>query len=244
MLSIVMPAYNEELTISDAVRDVAVHVVNVVPDSELIIVDDGSKDKTGLIVAGLQSDHAFVRLVTQPNGGHGAALSRGLKEANGDWILLLDSDCQISLADFGKHWADRHSYDAILGLRVPRHDPKFRLIVSLLMKSALRLFARVAPRDAGAPYKLVSRQRWLEASAMIRPGSWIPSVLLAAYLLKVPGAKVLEIPIIHFARPHGQSTLNPRRLVRFCWHAFGDILDFSSRNRKSLDGSHAVASGK
>lgn len=229
-----MPAYNEELTITAAVADVAKYVTATVSDMELIVVDDGSKDRTAAIIRELQKSHPSLKLIQQANAGHGAALRRGMEEATGDWLLLLDSDCQIGLEDFASHWESRATYDAFLGVRKPRHDPPARLVISFLMRNALWLMAGVSPRDAGAPYKLVSRPMWLSASGFISEKSWIPSVLLAAFALRSPQLRVMQLPIRHYARPHGQSTLNAQRIARFCWHALRDIRDFATRMASDL----------
>ena len=229
-LSIIMPAYNEERTIAEAIADVMSGVIAHVPDAELIIVNDGSRDQTVEIVEKLQKQNKAFTLISQQNRGHGPALRRGLDAATGTWILVLDSDRQIQLDDFSRHWNARAEWDAYLGLRLPRHDPGFRLVISKLMKAALKLLVGVAPQDAGAPYKLFSASVWQQASQHIRPDCWIPSVLLASYVLSNKNLRVIEAPIKHRERLHGVSTLNAKRLVRFCWYAMGDIVTF----RRSL----------
>jgi dolichol-phosphate mannosyltransferase len=229
-LSIIMPAYNEECTIAEAIADVMSGIIYYVPDAELIVVNDGSHDRTAEIVSDLQKHNAALTLINQSNQGHGPALRRGMDAATGDWLLLLDSDRQIPLDAFQAHWNARKDFDVYLGLRLPRHDPGFRLIISKLMRMVLKLIVGVAPRDAGAPYKLISVSAWQRASRHIRPGCWIPSVLLASYVLGDRRLRVIEAPIKHRERLHGVSTLNAKRLVRFCWFAMGDILAF----RRSL----------
>ena len=206
-LTVVMPAYNEELTIKTAIEDVFTHVMPAAGDVEFIVVDDGSKDRTGDIVEALQAQHPALRLIRQKNAGHGPALRTGLDAASGDWILLLDSDCQVGLSRFTEHWARRGKFDAFLAIRTPRNDAPYRILVSRMMKFVIRLNVGIVPADAGAPYKLVSRRAWTDASHFIRRDSWIPSVLLASYLLKDGNFRVVQEPIEHFARPHGKSTL-------------------------------------
>ncbi|MFN4142813.1 glycosyltransferase family 2 protein [Aestuariivirga sp.] len=230
-LTVVMPAYNEEMTIRKAIEDVFTHVVPAAGDVEFIVVDDGSKDRTADIVQSLQRQHGELRLIRQVNSGHGPALRAGLDAASGDWLLLLDSDCQVGLSRFSEHWARRGAFDAFLAIRTPRNDAAFRLMVSRMMKYVLRLNVGVVPADAGAPYKLVSRRAWSVASRLISRESWIPSVLLATYLLKDESFRVVQEPVAHFERPHGESTLNLRRLVRFCWHALREIRGFGAAFR-------------
>lgn len=241
-VSVVMPAYNEELTISAAIEDVATHVAATAGNIEMIVVDDGSKDKTADIVVSLQVKYPFLKLVRQKNAGHGAALRTGIDAATGDWLLLLDSDCQIGLSGFAGQWARRDSFDAFLGVRLPRHDPAMRLVISKLMREALGLYAGVRPLDAGAPYKIVSRKAWESARQVIPIGSWIPSVLLAAFLIKDPDMRVEQTPIAHFKRPHGVSTLNAKRLLKFCRQAFTEIQGFGRAMKERTKGTHAAQS--
>lgn len=242
-LSVVMPAYNEEMTIRKAIEDVYTHVAPAAPDLEFIVVDDGSRDNTGDIVQALTASHPSLILIRQANAGHGPALRTGLDAATGDWMLLLDSDCQVGLAQFPGHWARRKEFDAFLAIRTPRNDAAFRLLISRMMRLVLKAQLGVAPADAGAPYKLVSRRAWSLASRMIKPDCWIPSVLLAAFLLKDSRFRVVQEPIEHFKRPHGESTLNLKRLVRFCWHALADIREFGAAYRQDTALRHVKERG-
>jgi dolichol-phosphate mannosyltransferase len=233
VLSVVMPAYNEERTIARAMAEVVEHVLSAECDAELIVVDDGSRDRTAGIVQDHQARHAGIRLIKQANAGHGAALRRGIDAATGEWLLLLDSDCQIGLRDFGSHWAMRDSYDALLGVRKPRRDPRLRLVISFLMKAALRLYVGVAPQDANAPYKIVSRSAWNGSKPMISEQSLIPSLLLATSLLRNGDMRVRQVPVVHQERTEGVSTLNARRLWRFCRSAFAEIRNFGKAARST-----------
>lgn len=225
-LSVIMPAYNEEDSIADAVDAVVRDVLSVVPNAEFIVVDDGSTDATAEITRQLSTEIPALRLVSKVNGGHGTALLRGLAEASGNAVLLLDSDCQIPLQDFGRHWQMFQSRDlvAFLGVRRPRRDPFHRLIVSRLMRRLIALVFGLAPQDAGAPYKIVRRAQWLEAATVIDAQSWIPSVLLAVYVQQTYSDRVVEAPVRHLARAHGRSTLNIRRLGRFCAAAATEVV--------------------
>src|ERR1019366_4500533 len=84
-LSVVMPVYNERVTL----REVVGKVLSVPLEIELVCVDDGSRE----ILAELQSEHPQIRVVLQPhNMGKGAALRRGIQEATGDFVIIQDAD--------------------------------------------------------------------------------------------------------------------------------------------------------
>jgi len=91
-LSVVIAAYNEEKVIGDSVAKVATYLANT-PDPELIVVDDGSRDRTREIVLDLAPTYPFVRLL--PNGrnrGKGYSIKHGILATRGDYVLYTDAD--------------------------------------------------------------------------------------------------------------------------------------------------------
>lgn len=90
-LSILMPVYNEEATLQKAVDRVLAIDFQEGVEVEFIIVNDGSKDRTAEILDAL--DHPSIRVFHQtPNQGKGAAISRAVKEATGDYVIICDAD--------------------------------------------------------------------------------------------------------------------------------------------------------
>lgn len=97
-LSIVVPFYNEEKTISAILERVL--KVQVPFEKEIVCVDDGSSDEGPAIVAKLARKHKGLRLVTKPNGGKGSAVRRGLEEASGDVLIIQDADLEYCPEDY------------------------------------------------------------------------------------------------------------------------------------------------
>jgi glycosyltransferase involved in cell wall biosynthesis len=96
LLSVVMPAYNEQATIEEMVR----RVVAVPLRTELIVVDDGSKDQTRDILTRLAAELP-IKVIFQPaNAGKGAALRRGFEEVTGDLVVVQDADLEYSPEEF------------------------------------------------------------------------------------------------------------------------------------------------
>src|SRR5579872_5191914 len=96
-LSVVMPVYNERVTL----RAVVERVLAVPLEMELICVDDGSRDGSREILEALQKAHPRVRAIFQPvNQGKGAALRRGIQEATGDFVLIQDADLEYDPVDY------------------------------------------------------------------------------------------------------------------------------------------------
>lgn len=92
MVSIIIPAYNEEVTAIQTIRSLL--KINY-PNFELIFVDDGSKDKTFDIVSAQFSNHPQVKLYRKPNGGKASALNYGIAKASSDYLICIDADTQL-----------------------------------------------------------------------------------------------------------------------------------------------------
>lgn len=90
-LSIVIPSYNSEKTLARALEDLDKFSDKI----EVIIVNDGSKDRTAEIADALAEEKSYVKVIHQENRGHGGAINAGLKEARGEWFKVLDSDDRL-----------------------------------------------------------------------------------------------------------------------------------------------------
>src|ERR1700720_4759122 len=96
-LSVVMPVYNEQGTVREAV----LRVLSVPLELELICIDDGSTDGSREILTELQASHPQIQVLLQPkNMGKGAALRRGIKNCTGDFIIIQDADLEYDPTDY------------------------------------------------------------------------------------------------------------------------------------------------
>ena len=230
-LSVIMPVYNEEGAIVAALDEIKDYVLALIPASELVVVDDGSRDATGRLLDEAASADPRIKVIHQPNGGHGAALLTGLKAAQGDYVFLIDSDRQIPLDNFESAWAEMLAgRDAVFGVRRRRYDPVLRLYLSRLIKHSVNVLFRVQLSDANAPYKLFRRGIFQEARDCVPDGTLAPSMFLAIFA-KSRGYNILEIDVTHKERDTGEVTLRKFKLLKFCARGLRQMLSLLGRVR-------------
>ena len=122
--SVIIPLYNKEQEIEATVRSV---LAQTLPPAEIVIVDDGSTDRSAEIVRSIGSP--LVRLITQPNAGECAARNRAIAEARSEWVALLDADDRWQpgfleqIAELIAQWPDCGLY--CTGFNVISHDGSF-----------------------------------------------------------------------------------------------------------------------
>jgi len=225
-LTVIMPAYNEEEAIREAVDEVREFVLERIPDSELLVINDGSKDATGAIVDELAGADTRIRVITKQNAGHGPALITGLEAATSDRVFLVDSDQQMPLASMMELWtAMNEGYDAAFGVRRKRDDPALRLWLTAVIRKALVGLFGVRMQDANVPYKLFRRDTWEAARAHIPEDTLAPSIFLAMYM-KRRGLRIAEIDVPHRERQTGEVSIKRWKLIKFCARGFSQMLDF------------------
>ncbi|MEO7965464.1 MAG: glycosyltransferase family 2 protein, partial [Gemmatimonadaceae bacterium] len=184
-VSVIMPAYNEEGGIREAVAAVQMHVLTAVPGSELVVVNDGSRDSTGPILDELAAADSRLRVVHKANGGHGPAIMTGLSAARGDYVFLIDSDNQIPLESFAALWrAAVAGRDGAFGVRRIRKDAELRRVLTVVIRGSLGLLFGVRLYDANVPFKLLRRSIGEEARRYIPEGSLAPSLFLAVFVMR------------------------------------------------------------
>lgn len=121
-LTVAIPAYNEEENIEWVVNNTLKDLPKYFKDYEIVVVDDGSKDKTGKIADRMAKENNRVRVIHQPNGGYSKAMSRGILNAKKDFVAYLPADGQYLVSDMAKMYPLMKSSDIVLGYRGIRKD--------------------------------------------------------------------------------------------------------------------------
>ncbi|MEO6125848.1 MAG: glycosyltransferase family 2 protein [Ilumatobacteraceae bacterium] len=228
-LSVVMPVYNEAIGIADVIADIVAHILDPIPHSDLIIVDDCSTDDTAAVLHQLAADDPRITvIVNETNSGHGRSVRRAIDTSTGAWIFHLDSDGQVDVSEFELLWAHRDVSDLVAGVRVTRHDPLHRLVLTRVTRAMVSALARTWVRDANVPFKMIRRELWQHLEPNIPATAFAPSIMIVLGAHR-SGARVTELETTHLARVHGRSTLRLGRLARAVRTSTVETLRFSRR---------------
>ena len=215
-LSIVLPAYNEEGNIERVVRDSAAAAADLAPPYEVVVVDDGSRDRTGEILARLSGEMgARLRVVRHPaNEGYGAALRDGFRATTGDLVFYTDSDNQFDLRELADILPLMKDVDAVLGYRVGRQDPWMRRAVSGGFNRLSSAALGMNVRDLNCSFKLF-RGDLIRALPIESTDFFVDTEIVAR--LHRAGWRYVQRGVRHYPRTAGRSTVRasdvPRTLL-------------------------------
>lgn len=227
-----MPVYNEGAGIEQVITELIDEIAVKFDTYEIVAVNDCSTDNTGDVLDHLASIFPNLTVVHEStNRGHGPAMRDAIDATTGDWIFQIDSDGQFLASDFWKLWEQRHEADLALGVREDRHDPRHRLILTRVVGIMISFLASRKLRDANVPFKLIRRSWWEETKNVIPADALAPSIMISL-AASIRGGRIVEVPVRHLSRPHGNSTLRPWRLVTFSSRGLLEILRFRAELRR------------
>ena len=207
MISVVIPAYNEELAIGDDLRIIQGALDGAGLDYEIIVVDDGSTDRTAEIVRAFPN----VRLISHPyNRGEGAARTTGLRASRGDIFVTTDADGTYPNQDIPRLLAALEGYDMVIGAR--KKEAGTMRWLRTPAKTFIRLLAsyltatRIPDLNSGLrAFRKAPAMRFL--NVLPATHSWVSTITIA---FLTSGYTVNFIPIDYYPRK-GKSSFHPLR---------------------------------
>ncbi len=185
-VSVIMPAYNEESIIGETVA----RVLELYPDFEVLVVDDGSTDQTKNVAA-----EAGARVISHPyNIGNGAAVKTGLREARGEWLLLMDADGQHKPEDIAGLLAEKERFDMVVGARTKNSDTSWhRDFANFLYNGFASYITKFPVKDLTSGFRLMKASVVRQYIYLLPNTFSYPSTLTLAYLRS--GRSVKYVPI-------------------------------------------------
>jgi glycosyltransferase involved in cell wall biosynthesis len=202
-VSIVMPAYNEEDIIEEVARKCADYLETVCPDYEVVIVNDGSKDRTAEILDRLHAENPKIRPVHQENKGYGGALQAGFRNAHKGYVFFMDSDNQFDIRELDRLIPHLANVDVVLGYRKERQDHLGRKFNAFGWKTLVNILFHLGVRDIDCAFKIFKHDK-LQLALPESEGAMINTEMLVK--LKRRKVKWVEVPVTHYPRIGGKAT--------------------------------------
>lgn len=213
-LTVFFPAYNDSGTIASMVVSAVLAAGGLTPDFEVIVINDGSRDATPLMLDELARVYSHVRVIHhQSNLGYGGALRSGFASASKEWIFYTDGDAQYDPSEMAALWAKRApGIDMVNGYKISRSDPLHRIVIGRLYHYAVKLLFGLKVRDVDCDFRLMRRAIFDRVVLTKNSG-----VICLEMMKKIQdaGFTIAEAPVHHYHRAYGKSQFfNFRRIVR------------------------------
>ncbi len=205
MLSLILPAYNEEANIEIVVNEALEELPKNFARYEVIVVDDGSKDQTPQMADRLAAAHPDkVRVIHHnPNKGYGAALTTGFRAAKGDYMMFMDSDRQFKPEDLQLLAPYVGKADIIAGYRKKRNDPFYRFWIGYTFNTIVTILFGIHLRDIDCGFKIFKADV-LRNMKLTSPGALINTEIHAK--AQRQGRSIIEVGVNHYARLVGEQS--------------------------------------
>lgn len=205
-LSVFLPCFNEEKNIENTTLATVKVLESLNLKYEVIIVDDGSSDKSGEISDKLAKLNSNIRVIHhEKNLGYGVALRTGFASAKYEWIVFTDSDGQFDFSEITKLIDKTDQAPVVVGYRMDRQDPWFRKLFGWGWTFLANLFLGVNVRDVDCAFKLIKKDiiRKMPTLESSRGGMISPELLAKARRV---GADIAEVGVHHYPRIYGEQT--------------------------------------
>lgn len=227
VLSVVVPAKNEAEGLPALVDEIARALRPLVERGdagphrldgfEIVVVDDGSTDDSWAVLGRLSASYPELRPIRLgSNTGQSTATSAGFARASGNWVANLDADLQNDPADLARLWDALPGHDAALGWRVKRRDVWTKRAISKVANRVRNSVLGQSIRDTGCSVRI-----YPAAVARRLPAFHGVHRFFGPLLLR-EGCRIVQLPVHHRPRGHGQSHYNLwNRSIRVVVDLFG-----------------------
>jgi len=205
-LSVFFPVHNEEENITLTLEK-GLKILKSLPllEYEVLLVENGSKDKSPEVVDDLAKKHPGVKSVHIPTGGYGYALRAGFDNAKYDWVIYSDADGQFDFAEITRFLEKADKPKAIWGYRMKRQDPIFRLLAAKGWALSLFILFGLRLKDVDCGFKMVHKSILDKIPKLeSTKGGMINAEL--AYKTRKAGFDIDQVGVTHYPRMAGEPT--------------------------------------
>ena len=204
-LSVFFPAYNDAPSLPSLIEKAFAVLAACASDYEVIVINDGSQDRTGEVLAELALKFGpRMRVITHPrNLGYGQALRSGFAAATKELVFYTDGDGQYDVGELPNLLAKlRGDVGLVNGYKLERNDPWHRICIGNVYNAFARSLFRIRLRDVDCDFRLIRRSLLQEISLASTSGTICVELVRK---LELSGCGVVEIGVHHYPRLHGRS---------------------------------------
>ncbi len=208
-LSVIIPAYNEERRLAERLKEVMEYFVVQDYSYEVILVDDGSTDRTAEIVKTLEKEYDKLQLLRVVHGGKGHACKQGILASRGQWLFLSDSDLSMPIKDFAKFvpllQGDNHIVIASREVPGARRygEPGYRHLMGRVFNWVVRVLAVHGIHDTQCGFKCFRADVAREIFSVQTINGWGFDVEIL-FVAQKRGYRIVEVPIDWHYRSHSK----------------------------------------
>ena len=207
-LSFFFPAFNEEENVAETVHRALDEIGPLVGGSiEVLVVDDGSTDRTPELADALAAADPRVRVHHQENRGYGGALRAGFAYSRGELIGFSDGDLQFDLSEMSRLLTRLEDaarpVDAVIGYRIKRRDPAHRIFIAKTYNAIVSVLFRLRVRDIDCAMKLFRREVF-DGLPLTTDSPFLSAELLIK--LRARGERLAQVGVNHYPRAAGTNT--------------------------------------
>jgi len=200
-VSFFCPAYNDEENLPILIPQVNSFLSDIAEAYELLIIEDGSPDKTGEVADQLAREYENVRVIHHPkNQGYGATLRDGFINAKYNFIIYTDGDNQYDIYELKPYLAMLAESDVLAGYAIKKAVSSFRKFQSFIFNLLVRILFFVNFKDIDCALK-VFKKEVLRSMRIQSTSSFIDAEMLIK--AQKAGYKISQFPVHHFPRKHG-----------------------------------------
>src|SRR3989338_2983806 len=203
-VSAFFPCYNDAGTIASMVELATLTLMKVANEFEVIVIDDGSSDKSREILKELLQSNPYLKLVFhEKNKGYGGALRSGFKTASKDLIFYTDGDAQYDISELLNLLTKlSDNVDIVQGYKIKRSDPWYRIIIGDLYNFGVKLAFAIKIRDVDCDFRLI--RRGVFDKVKLEHNSGVITVEMVKKFQDA-GFKFAQVPVSHYFRSYGKS---------------------------------------
>ena len=230
-ISVILPAHNEEDNIQPIVAATKGVLREIFADFEIIIVNDGSTDRTRQILEKMVLSDPTLRIINHPvNIGYGASLKSGILASRGELIFFTDSDLQFDIAELGQLLRWIENYDIVIGFRSKRQDPFIRRLNAWGWGILVRYLFDLDIRDMNCAFKLFRREVF-DNIFIDSIGAFVNTEILVR--AKKRNFTLHQVPVTHYARKRGKQSGARLRVI---FKAFHELILLSKELQRDYPG--------